>query len=536
MTYIKNTVGFNLFKKVFFMYLIITILVTLFHMYSEYKNEENKILWDMNNIEESFKKQLTTAAWFVDNSLIEEVIYGILSSRSIVGISIKYQDNYLQNYGRVDPKNKYNSNLLDINKLNASYEENLLGHSFVLHDKKYNHDKNLGTVVLYSDKKIIFENVKNNFMLIIINSFIKTLALWIIFLFFANKYLTKQFLEIIDITNNIDFSKIKKTNFIFNKKTKDEFDLLKQSFNIVFKKLANSYIKLNVVNQKNIDLNESLEIKIKERTSELVESNDELEQTIINLKRTQDKLIESEKMAGLGNLVAGVAHEINTPVGIGLTGISHFSVLTDDIEKKYQSNDISREEFEDYINISKELARQINVSLTKTAHLVRSFKQIAVDQSHEEKREFNLKEYIDEVIFSLNNMIKQTNIKINVKQEGDMVINSCAGLYSQIITNLIINSIKHAYKDNNKGVINIDILRENNSLQIIYKDNGKGIKKENLPKIFEPFFTTNREYGGTGLGLNIIYNVITSQLKGTIRCDSIEGKGAIFTIFIKDIF
>ncbi len=526
---IKNTVGFNLFKKVFSLYLIITIIVTIFHMYSEYKNEKNKIILDMNNIGISSKRQLTAAAWIFDNNIIEEIFYGILTSRYIIGISYKSQDNSVYNYGTVDIKNKLNSKKLLTNKVKTLYKKDLLSNSFILSDEKYNNNEYIGTIILYSDNTVILENVKNNFMLILINSFIKTFFLWIIFLFLANKYLTKPFFEIMDILNNFDFSTIENKKFQLNKKVKNEFDLLKQSYNIVFKRLANANIKY-------INLNENLEIKIKERTSELIESNDELEQTVVNLKDTQDKLIESEKMASLGNLVAGVAHEINTPVGVCLTGVTHFLDITKNLEKDYKSNNMSEEQFEEYLTVSNNLAAQINTNLERTAHLIKSFKQIAVDQSIGEERKFDLEEYIKDVIFSLNNIIKKENVKINLTKSGNMIINSNPGLYSQIITNLIINSLKHAFDSSIAGIININLINKNDSLEIVYEDNGNGITKENLSKIFDPFFTTNRGSGGTGLGLNIVYNIVTSQLDGTIKCNSIEGEGVTFTIYINNIY
>ena len=269
-----------------------------------------------------------------------------------------------------------------------------------------------------------------------------------------------------------------------------------------------------------------------QRTLELEQSNKELSKTINNLKEIQKELVASENMANLGGLVAGIAHEINTPVGVGLTGITHFLELTKDIKNKYKSSDMSQEEFEEYLLTSEELASMINTNLERTAQLVRSFKQVAVDQSSEIKRVFNPKEYTNEILLSIRNIIKKTKLDISIIGKDNLKIKSYPGAFSQIITNLIINSIKHGYKENDKGTIQIDISKENNNLNIIYKDDGKGISKENLPKIFDLFFTTSRKSGGTGLGLNIIYTIITSKLNGTIVCESKKGKGVTFTVSI----
>ena len=288
--------------------------------------------------------------------------------------------------------------------------------------------------------------------------------------------------------------------------------------------------------EKITNLNRTLEQKVALRTLELAESNDELEQTITNLKQVQAKLVESEKMASLGGLVAGVAHEINTPVGIGLTGITHFLQITEDIQRDYASDNISKEEFENYLATAKELAKQINTNLERTAHLIRSFKQIAVDQTTEEKSLFNLEQYLKEVIFNVSSIINKTYIHVELNSKEEIVLNSYPSIYSQIITNLITNSLNHGYEKGQKGTISIDLSKDNNNLCLIYKDDGKGIKEEDLPKIFEPFYTTNRECGGIGLGLNIVYNLVSANLKGTMECKSEEEKGVLFKIVTPLIF
>ncbi len=280
------------------------------------------------------------------------------------------------------------------------------------------------------------------------------------------------------------------------------------------------------------DLNINLENKVHDRTLELEESNEELEQTISNLKITQNKLVESEKMASLGGLVAGVAHEINTPVGMSLTAITHFLEISINIHKDYLEQNISEEDFESYLKTSQELAKSIYNNLEKTANLVKSFKQIATDQTSELQREFNLKKYLNEILLSISNILNKTNLQVIVNCDKDINIKSYPGAYSQIISNLVINSIVHGYEDNEKGTITIDVTQNKTQLEISYKDNGKGIKKGNLSKIFEPFFTTNRTKGGTGLGLNVIYNIVTNTLKGEFSCKSTENKGVEFIILV----
>jgi len=279
-------------------------------------------------------------------------------------------------------------------------------------------------------------------------------------------------------------------------------------------------------------LNKDLELTVEERTQDLTHSNDELEQTITYLKQTQTQLIESEKMASLGALVAGVAHEINTPVGIGLTGITHFIDISEKLENSFENNNMTESMFKEFLDVSRELSVLIYSNLSKTSDLVKSFKQIAVDKTFEKKRKFNLNKSIKHSILSLGNIINKTNIDISVNSNDNIIINSYPSAFSQIITNLILNTVNHAFVSDSIGSINIKLSIVEKDVILEYKDDGKGIEKKDISRIFDPFFTTNRKNGGIGLGLNIIYNIITSQLAGSINCKSELNKGTTFIITI----
>jgi len=277
-------------------------------------------------------------------------------------------------------------------------------------------------------------------------------------------------------------------------------------------------------------LNETLEHKVEDRTKKLKESNQELEKSMEKLKKTQDTLIETEKMASLGELVAGVAHEINTPIGLSLTGITHFISTSNKISKLYENDELNEEDFENFIKMSGELATSININLEKTANLVRSFKQVAVDQSSDGKREFELVSYLDEILLSINNITKKSKVTINIDAPKAITIKGYPGVISQVFTNLIMNTLKHGYDNIPATTIDITIKDTDDTIDIEYKDYGKGISEKNLAKIFNPFFTTKRDDGGSGLGLSIIYNLITTKLNGTIQCKSIENEGTTFSI------
>ena len=245
------------------------------------------------------------------------------------------------------------------------------------------------------------------------------------------------------------------------------------------------------------ELNKTLEDKVIKKTQEL--------------EQAQEQLLFSEKMAALGSLVAGVAHEINTPIGIGYTGSSHFIDETKLLKKKYHEDTMTKEDFEEYLNTSVELSNLINANLERAVELVKSFKQVAVDQSSEEKRVFNLSKYINEILTSIHSVTKQKNISFNIVCDENLIVDTYAGAFAQIITNLIMNSFIHGFEGVDEGSITLSIEKEDNILHLEYKDTGNGIENKNLDKIFDPFFTTNRSNGSSGLGLNIIYNMIKKK-------------------------
>ncbi|MBI9109024.1 MAG: cache domain-containing protein [Spirochaetales bacterium] len=272
---------------------------------------------------------------------------------------------------------------------------------------------------------------------------------------------------------------------------------------------------------------ENLELLVKKRTKEL---NKSLE----DLKQAKDHLIQSEKMAALGNLVAGVAHEINTPIGIAVTAASHLEEETIEFNNLFKTDMLTRNNFEDYIETALTGSTMILANMNRAARLIQSFKLVAVDQSSESMRRFNIREYIDEILLSLNPKIRKTNHIITVECDNDIFIYSYPGAFSQILTNLIINSLQHGFKEINDGKILVSILKNAKMIKIIYKDNGMGIPSGNLKRIFEPFFTTRRGDGNAGLGLHIVYNIVTQKLGGEIICRSRDQNGTEFELTLPD--
>jgi len=264
------------------------------------------------------------------------------------------------------------------------------------------------------------------------------------------------------------------------------------------------------------------------------EKTEQLEQTILNLKNTQEQLIESEKMAYLGNLVTGVAHEINTPIGIGLTTSTFLNLKSKEILTKLESNDIKKRELDVFVNLIDESSNILTSCLKKASDLIKNFKKISVDQYYEELTEIDIVEFIKYLVNNLKYTMQKTNINVSVTSADNIPIslNTYAGQFSQLITNLLMNSIIHGYDYAENGEIDIEVSCYEKSCVIVYADKGKGMDKEASKRIFEPFYTTKRGSGRSGLGMYIVYNIIVNSFNGTITCFSEPGKGTKFIISI----
>ncbi|TXK71808.1 sensor histidine kinase [Paenibacillus sp. N3.4] len=237
-------------------------------------------------------------------------------------------------------------------------------------------------------------------------------------------------------------------------------------------------------------------------------------------------------MGALGNLVAGVSHEINTPIGIGVTAISYLDQKTEQFQSLYETGKMKKSDLEQFLAVIRETNEMVHTNLERASSLVRSFKQISIDQSIEEKRSFHMKEYLEGIVTSLKPTLKKTKLRVDVYCSPDLVVYTYPGALSQIITNLVMNSLNHAFAPNEEGSLSLRVTQTQDQISIAYTDDGKGMNQEVLDKIFDPFFTTSRGRGGTGLGMNIVYNLVTQSLNGTITCSSTLGLGSLFMINI----
>ena len=265
------------------------------------------------------------------------------------------------------------------------------------------------------------------------------------------------------------------------------------------------------------------------------QAEQEIRRAYDHLKQTQTSLVEAEKMAALGGLVAGVAHEINTPLGITLTGASVLGDETRRFQEAVDNGSVRKSDMLGYLKTCTESVELILSNARRAAHLVHSFKQVAVDQTSEARRDFDLAVYLDEVVESLSPTYKRLPIHIDKECPAGIAMDGYPGALAQVITNLLVNAVTHAFPDGRSGLIQLAVEREQNGVLLRFEDDGVGIPAEYLPRIFDPFFTTRRGSGGSGLGLHVVYNIVTKRLGGRIEVASTVGQGTRFTMRIPQV-
>jgi PAS domain S-box-containing protein len=266
---------------------------------------------------------------------------------------------------------------------------------------------------------------------------------------------------------------------------------------------------------------------------EMRKAKDSAESALRNLRETQNSLIEAEKLAALGRLVAGVAHEVNNPVGISLTVASSLERKTALFASEVGRGNLKRSSLNDFLEASRDASSQLVANLNRAAELIQSFKQVAADRNYSDQRAFDLGDLTEQVVMSLRPGLRKHNLTLNVECQPNLTMNSYPGPYGQVLTNLFLNSVAHAFPNGRSGTVDIKVRESGkDNVEILFSDNGIGMSLDVRRRAFDPFFTTRRDQGGTGLGLHIVYSIVTNRLGGRLDLDSQPGGGTQIQIIL----
>ncbi len=356
-------------------------------------------------------------------------------------------------------------------------------------------------LVTLIDKKILHDEV-NHMMLIIVTIMLMAFITTGVFIVWHVDRETAPYKLLVDFAERIEAGDYKQNIPEDYLKREDEMGLTCQSFQRVIDRFSEEH--------------EEMEDKLSDQSKEI--------------ERQYAHIYETEKAVLLGHIVAGVAHEINTPLGIGITLTSHLEESTAKSARKLTDGTMTKSDLEKHFEALDESLPLLEQNLTRAADLVKSFKKVAVDQFSESEQKFGLREVLDSVILSLRAEYKRRPIRFEIDCAPELTVVSEPGVFTQIFTNLIMNAIVHGLDETVDGIVRITCYKKDEQLTIVVEDNGRGIPEAMLPQIFDPFFTTRREKGGSGLGMSIVLNLVEQKLQGKMRIESEVGTYTRFVI------
>ncbi len=507
--FFENSIGIRLLRYVFGCYLLVTVVVTLIQLGAEYSHVKKGVFEEVASLENTFKHSIAESVWTFDRKQLHSTLLGMSQIDVITGIRITDTNHRsLAMIGSVNPPPNATTS--------PALENRLFEYHFpiVYYNENTQSDQAIGAGYIFFDNNVIIDRVKYGFTLIIINSVIKTFALWFIFLYFTRKFLAVPINELAEQTMNLTPSASDKlsTDEYTEIRYRDELSCLKSKFDEMRHAILD---KISIIESHNL----TLEKRVEERTAELREVNEEMSGALTHLTDAQDKLIQSEKLSALGALVTGVAHELNTPIGNGLTTVSYVAQSTKQI-KKQVAQGITRSDLEKYLDEMEEGSQIVNNSLEKASSLVRSFKQISVDRSTSQRRSFIIKEIFVDTLRTLAPLLQEHDHTFTLNVPDNIKMDSYPGPLGEIVNNLVLNALHHGFKERDNGTVQVDVSSEDDNVRFVFMDNGVGISESDLDHVFDPFFTTSLGQGNNGLGLHIVHNIVTAALGGTISIDS----------------
>lgn len=564
----------KLLTKVLSVYFILTFVVTLGQIVAEYFNTKNHINGELETLQQTFSGSLTRAIWELNTQQALVIADGLLAIPAIEGIIVRDDSGaVITQLGRyINIQERFSTQLVREGVRLTEQQSGIFGYTFPLIFEFSGRATQVGDVTLFSSRAVVIDRIKVGIYFLVGNAILKTTFLIILFLMAFRKQLTLPLTELTQQIEDLELDQLEGAKVEIQHDDTSELSVMADAFNRLIGRvqdyktqLETTQKQLMLSNEKLDQHNLMLEQEVARKTSGLSQAmmdlqqqkqelevkqqslreeierrrhtedalrgkQTELERIVEDLKQAQDRLVQSEKMAALGGLVAGITHEVNTPVGIGVTATSFLAEKLQALGAAYKDKTLSPKTLEHFIEEATQGTELLQSNLIRASELIASFKQIAVDQTSEAVRTINLAEYLNEVIRSLQPNFKKTRHQIELNCPDNIMLSCPAGAISQIFTNLLMNSLIHGFEDMEEGLIRITVLDEDDNVDIKYSDNGKGLAPDQLEKLFHPFFTTKRDQGGSGLGTHITYNLVRQTLGGSISVSSEPGKGLHYHI------
>jgi len=571
MSNVKQGLSRKLLARVLSVYFVLTLIVTAGQVFTEYLNAKSHIEDELKTLKNTFSTSLTRAIWELNTPQAKSIAVGLMELPIVEGVQIRDENsNYIADLGRT-------SKLVGeaITKgVVRDHAGGTFGYSFPLIFEFSGRTSLVGDVTLYSSSAIIFSRIEVGILFLIGNAIVKTAFLVFLFMSAFRTMLTNPLNELTQQITDFNLDDPESSKLDLSITEDNELKILETSYNklidemIEFQsKLAGTQSELQQANQRLDDQNISLEEEVAKKTAtlsrimldleqqkdellinqrelrqenenrqfiedELRKRNTELATSMETIQMAKDQLVESERMASLGGLVAGIAHDVNTPLGVSVTATSFLQDRVKKLQSAYDDKKLTGSTMTSFLSEAQQTITLLTNNLNRASDLISSFKQVAVDQTSEAVREINVSEYLTEVVQSLAPNFKKTQHTIDIHCPDDLSIKCAPGVLAQILTNMIMNSLIHGFEDKPKGAIKLEISEQDGNLIIDYSDDGRGLDEGTLARHFDAFFTTRRGKGGSGLGTHIMYNLVTQTLGGSIEAFSQPNQGLQYKITI----
>lgn len=486
---------------------LLSLVSTTLQLYSAFHDDIDRLNNQLGNIESSYIQSISTSLWDFNEPLVQQQIQGIVKLPDIRYVKITTGFGKVYQHGNPDVEAKK-----------------------VVEYPIFYGDNDLGVILIAADYQDIYQHLWQQAGFIVASESIKTFIVAFAIMFIVHWVITRHIYHITSYSQQVKAENLDKPLELQNRsKNKDELDELADAINNMRIALKNDIVKLEEAENALIKLNGELEIKVYDRTAKLAASNQQLQQSLDDLTLAKDQLVQSEKMASLGQLVAGVAHEVNTPLGICVTSITALKEKVMDLSRAVDSENLTKSQLTGTLSLLVEYQQIIERSLNKAVELIRGFKSVAVEQHTDPELKINLAQHVNDVVNTVKTLFKRKNYTINLSVDENFSLVTYPSAWNQILTNFMTNSHVHGFEEQEKGEINIDFSESNGFLTLLYSDDGKGLSSDIKKRIFDPFVTTKRGQGGSGLGMNIVYNLVTAKLGGSIKCLDTE-KGCSFMV------
>ncbi|GGA73231.1 sensor histidine kinase [Neiella marina] len=383
--------------------------------------------------------------------------------------------------------------------------------------------QHIGTLLVEAHYGDIYNQLKTKAGFILLSQFSTTLIVALFIGALVYYLITRHVYRIASYSRELSIDNLSKPLTLDRRRIgTDELDELAQSINQMRETLRRDVVRRQQAEAQVQQMNVRLEAKVQERTRLLEESIEEL-------KMAQDSLIQSEKMASLGSLVAGVSHEINTPLGVCVTANSNVTARLQNIVSDMEQGTLTKGKLNSFLSLQTESCDMIDNSLRRAVELISNFKSVAVNQSNDTLLDCNMKELLLESVATIRTVFKRENYHISVDVADNIELTTYPGVWHQILTNLMVNSHKHGFEGISEGQIDMALTVNDEGMCFTYRDDGHGIAPEIIDRVFDPFVTSKRGQGGSGLGMNILFNLVHAKLNGRVSVANLD-KGCQFVI------